>query len=397
MNEKQAIWVLEDVRVKGRGGRDRLRKLRGEIRQGVTAVVGCSGAGKSTLLNVLVGFEQIDGGKVIWHGGSKGDGAGAGGCGRDGGIDVFWCPQSGGLWAGLTVGEHVRLVCGGKKKGGGACGGGGDVGMWLQRFDLDGKEDVVVGELSGGERARLSLARGLASGCGVLVLDEPLVSVSVGDARRYWEVIRDWRSQTGGHVIFSTHLPEVVMREAEHVVFMDEGAGLWWGEVGEAYDRPIDEKVGRLLGELNWFNECDGADWLGDAWQVARQCFGHAAQAGQAQQARSNGVGVRPERMVVEVDAGGAFVSRGSCRVGVMVETVVRDVQRAKERLFLHAGDVVAAGENVRLAVTPIASGTPCATSEGQKLTSEKQHATSAEQRAAMRQVDACIGGQNAK
>ncbi|WP_432798813.1 ATP-binding cassette domain-containing protein [Poriferisphaera sp. WC338] len=323
MCEQNHIWTLKDVRMKGRGGCDRLREVNIEIRSGVTVMVGCSGAGKSTLLNVLVGFEQPDAGEVVLH------------------HDllkgyrhlVYWCPQSGGLWAGVTAGEHVRMVSGIKKK---------DVRVkdvvrdWLGRFDLEGKEDVHVGQMSGGERARLSLARGLASGCGVLVLDEPLVSVNHADAQRYWEEIHRWRKETGSSVVFSTHFPEVVMREADEIVCMDEGEVLWSGAARDAYDDPVSEQVGRFVGELNWFSQDEGMQWLG-------------AEAGR--KLMETGMGVRPERITVKREDTSGLVSRGSVRMGVMVETVIRDIASGLEKRIIHTGDLVEPGARVRLKI----------------------------------------------
>ena len=71
MSEKRGVlWELKGVRVgkvkKGKDASDaRLKDVFCEIKEGVTAVVGCSGAGKSTLLNLLVGFEKVDGGRVV--------------------------------------------------------------------------------------------------------------------------------------------------------------------------------------------------------------------------------------------------------------------------------------------------------------------------------------------
>ena len=244
----------------------------------------------------------------------------------------------------MTAGEHVRAVLGkGAKE---------RAGEFLDWFDLGHLEGRVVGRLSGGERARLSIARAVAGlwECegGVLVMDEPMVSVGKSDARRYWEVIRGWRGKTGGSIVFSTHLPDLVIREAERIVCIDEGEVLWEGEVTELYENPLSEKLGAMLGELNWFEGGEMKVWLSERGGGGEKELG-SGNRGSGGRQEFRGCGVRPEWLEVVGDGEERFVCEGSVRIGAIVESVVRDEVSGMKKVVIHVGDEVKEGERVRI------------------------------------------------
>ncbi|HEV8004340.1 MAG TPA: ATP-binding cassette domain-containing protein, partial [Planctomycetaceae bacterium] len=150
------LWHLEDVRVEG-WTRPRLDVPALDIRRGVTAVLGISGAGKTTLLNLLCGFARPDGGRVDTFISQN-----------NGRLPLFWVPQNDGLWPHRTARAHLEQVQNG------AAGSAPD---WLADFNLGDHAQKTPEQLSHGERNRLAIARALASGAGVLVLDEPMAHV----------------------------------------------------------------------------------------------------------------------------------------------------------------------------------------------------------------------------
>ena len=94
----EALWRLSGVRLGGNSPA-RLQDISLEIREGVTAVLGCSGAGKTSLLNLLVGFEAPDGGGISAALPTQGHS-----------LPLYWAPQNGGLWPHLTVRRHLEAV-----------------------------------------------------------------------------------------------------------------------------------------------------------------------------------------------------------------------------------------------------------------------------------------------
>lgn len=233
------LWRFRDVRMPG-SANPRLDVAALEIPTGVTAVLGGSGAGKTTLLNLLVGFERAKAGEVRSQAADP--------------KSVFWAPADGGLWPHLTVRQHLEAVLGRD---------GRHAARWLDTFELTHRGDARPATLSAGERDRLNVARALAAGTGAIVMDEPLVHVDGGLADRCWAAVREHVRRRGASLIFSTHQPEVALREAAHAVCLDAGRVLAAGEVQRLYWQPGSERVARALGRGNWLESDDARVWLG--------------------------------------------------------------------------------------------------------------------------------------
>jgi ABC-type multidrug transport system ATPase subunit len=197
-----ALFRLDRVSLSG-PRRPRLAEITLEIRSGRTAIVGPSGAGKTSLLNLLAGFEKPESGRIDVHPGSAGR------------LPLFWSPADGGLWPGVSIVDHIRLVMPGQHAGSTAH-------EWLDRFDLHDAAARHVEELSAGERSRLSVARALAADAEVLVLDEPLVHVDRDRLDRYWSVISENCSARGTSLVFSSH-QAIDARHADRVIGMEMG------------------------------------------------------------------------------------------------------------------------------------------------------------------------------
>ncbi len=176
----------------GYGRRRVLEDLSLEFARGrVTAVVGPNGCGKSTLLRVLAGLMAPSAG-AVWLGGRALARLEA----RERACQLAWLPQTAEV-TDLTARDTVSL---GRFARTG----------WLNRHDRE--DDAVVARaleatgalhlaerrvarLSGGERQRVSLARVLAVGASVLLLDEPTSHL---DPPHQLDVLRTLRSQAHG-------------------------------------------------------------------------------------------------------------------------------------------------------------------------------------------------------
>ena len=92
----------------------------------------------------------------------------------------------------------------------------------LEQFSLSDRRKSIVGELSGGLRRRVELAKGLLHRPHVLLLDEPSSGLDPAARRQFWDLIHEQRQKEGTTVVVTTHL----MEEAEscaHLVLMDKG------------------------------------------------------------------------------------------------------------------------------------------------------------------------------
>jgi iron complex transport system ATP-binding protein len=137
---------------------------------GWTAIVGPNGAGKSTLLRVLAGLQTTDAGEVRLHGKPL-----AAWTPRERATRMAWLGQHGDLGGALTAREIVLL--GRLPSLGLFAGPGPDDEARVDQAMVDAEcaewRDRRLDELSGGERQRVLLARALAVGAPLLLLDEP--------------------------------------------------------------------------------------------------------------------------------------------------------------------------------------------------------------------------------
>jgi len=244
----ERLWQLRNVGLTSHG-HDRLCDVTLDVSAGVTAVLGESGAGKTTLINLLVGFEKPTAGRVVCQFDQVGEG------GEDGGRPVvFWSPQDHGLWPHLTVGQHLEMVVpqGTEKM----------IPHLLEQFDLDGRSAVKPGRLSQGERARLAVARAMATSARILVMDEPLAHVDVARSPGYWETIQTYVREHDTSWIFATHDPATVLAYADRVICLNDGRVLYQGDIETLYRDPPGIDAARCLGQVNWFEEGEAGRWL---------------------------------------------------------------------------------------------------------------------------------------
>lgn len=208
-----ALFRLERVSLAG-PRRPRLAEVTLEIPRGRTAIVGPSGSGKTSLLNLLAGFEKPESGRIERSPAAANR------------LPLFWSPADGGLWPGISIFDHIRLVRPGH-------GDNSKCDDWLERFDLDDTAARYVEELSAGERSRLSVARALAADAEVLVLDEPLVHVDRERLDRYWSIITETCAARGTSLVFSSH-HVLDIRHADRVIMMEMGRVIWNCSVDDA-------------------------------------------------------------------------------------------------------------------------------------------------------------------
>ena len=207
-NETQEIFIpvaerlgnevieFKDVS-KGYGERLLIDKLSFQVPPGaIVGIIGPNGAGKSTLFRMILGREKADKGKIV--------------IGKT--VKIAHADQSRDeLSAGKSVFEDIS--------------GGNDViqvgkfqmpaRSYLARFNFRGADQQKqVGQLSGGERGRLHLARMLMSGANVLLLDEPSNDLDVETLRALEEALLEF----AGSVMVISHDRWFLDRIATHIL-----------------------------------------------------------------------------------------------------------------------------------------------------------------------------------
>ena len=168
----------------------------------VVALVGPSGVGKSTILRMIAGLDRDFDGMLRIGGKPQAEAQVPG--------YVFQDPR---LLPWATATENLTIVSDHLDRPGAR--------RLLAEMGLSGYEDALPGELSGGMQRRVALARALAVKPGLLILDEPFVSIDRKLARDLSgliaRVIRTYRPT----VILVTHDPEDAARLADRVVVLE--------------------------------------------------------------------------------------------------------------------------------------------------------------------------------
>ncbi len=224
--ERLGNEVIEFQNVsKGYGERLLIDKLSFKVPPGaIVGIIGPNGAGKSTLFRMILGKEKADTGKIV--------------IGKT--VKVAHADQARDeLQSDKSVFEDIS--------------GGNDtiqVGKfqmparsYLARFNFRGADQQKqVGQLSGGERGRLHLARMLMSGANVLLLDEPSNDLDVETLRALEEALLEF----AGSVMVISHDRWFLDRIATHILAA-EGDSHWVFFNGNYQEYEADKK--KRLGE----------------------------------------------------------------------------------------------------------------------------------------------------
>lgn len=233
-----------------------LRKAYGPIRalDGVSlevgegeymCVIGPSGSGKSTLLKCIAGILEPDEGDVyLW--GRRVNGVPV----EERGVGLIF--QEILLFPHMTVRGNVTYpaVVRGEREAERL------VREVLSTFNLELRARSMPEELSPGEQQKAAIARALASGAKLLLMDEPYGSMDPRVAAELRHEVRALAKDLGLTVIHVTHDQEEAMAVADRIAVMRRGRIEQVGTPLELYLRPRTLFVARFIGGENNFLEC---------------------------------------------------------------------------------------------------------------------------------------------
>jgi energy-dependent translational throttle protein EttA len=212
------VVVEADQLTKGYGDRLLIEDLSFSLpRGGIVGVIGPNGAGKTTLFRMITGAEAPDSGSL-----------------RVGPtVEVAYVDQSReSLDAGKTVYEEITGITGTPRAPGGAdrlVVGGREIHgrAYVASFNFKGSDQQKkVGDLSGGERNRLHLAKVLRSGGNVLLLDEPTNDLDVDTLRALEDALLGF----AGCAVVISHDRWFLDRVATHVLAFEGESQVRWFE-----------------------------------------------------------------------------------------------------------------------------------------------------------------------
>jgi ribose transport system ATP-binding protein len=214
----------------------------------VLGLVGENGAGKSTLMKVLSGAHQPDEGQM-WLDGQPYRPRNPIDARK---LGVAMIYQELALARHLSVMENILLgmepVSGPLLKWGEIKTRAQQAMTQLGRADIP--VDIPVGKLSVAEQQLVEIARAIAIGCRVLVLDEPTSSLTSKDIERLFQLVRRLKSQ-GHAIVYISHFLEEVKELTDRYTVLRDGKSVGGGRTAEAtHDHIIALMVGRNVDEL---------------------------------------------------------------------------------------------------------------------------------------------------
>ena len=221
----------------------------------VVALLGPNGAGKSTTLQALAGLVPLSSGAVHLAGRCLDDPA----CGvlmptaqRRVGM-VF---QDYLLFPHLSALENVAF--GLRATGTPRASARARAQDWLERMGLAEHARARPRELSGGQAQRVALARALATGPGLLLLDEPLAALDAGTRAQVRSDLRRHLADFAGCTLLVTHDPLDAMVLADRLVVVEAGRVVQTGPPAQVARAPRTDYVARLVGLNLYRGRADG-------------------------------------------------------------------------------------------------------------------------------------------
>ncbi len=162
----------------------------------IVGLLGPSGAGKTTIIRSIIGLQKPAKGKIMVLGMKAGSKALR--------SMIGYVTQAPSVYGDLTVIENIRYfaaLMGVNKQ---------EIMSVIDEVELGDYNNRIVGSLSGGERARVSLAAALLGNPKLLLLDEPTVGLDPVLRQKLWKIFRSL-AKKGTTIVISSH----VMDEAD--------------------------------------------------------------------------------------------------------------------------------------------------------------------------------------
>ncbi len=208
-------------------------------------LLGPSGCGKTTLLRLIAGFEDVSEGQILLYGQELAD------------LPPHRRPvntvfQHYALFPHLTVAENVAF--GLKMRRFGRQQAAELVERMLKLVHLDSMADRKPHQLSGGQQQRAALARAIAPGPKVLLLDEPLSALDLKLRQEMRLELKQLQQNTGITFVFVTHDQEEALSMSDRIAVMSEGVIQQTGNARDIYDNPGNRFVANFIGETNFID-----------------------------------------------------------------------------------------------------------------------------------------------
>ncbi|MGB2815997.1 MAG: ATP-binding cassette domain-containing protein [Burkholderiaceae bacterium] len=235
-----AVLVVNGLQ-KAYGGITVVDRLSFSIPRGTCyALLGPNGAGKTTTLRCCLGLTEPDAGEILLVGEPVPRHA------RRARIRVGVVPQMDNLDPDFTVTENLLVY--------GRYFGRSDdevlarVPGLLEFANLEHKKDARIGELSGGMKRRLTLARALVNDPDLIFMDEPTTGLDPQARHVIWERLKQLLAR-GKTILLTTHFMDEAERLATHLAVIDHGRKIGEGAPRDLIRAHIEPHVIEVYGD----------------------------------------------------------------------------------------------------------------------------------------------------
>lgn len=199
-----------------------------------TGLLGPNGAGKSTTMRMLMGLAHSSGGNLTIFGTDTAK------LSREQRTRISLVPQDDNLDPDLTVAENLfvyglffglsRAVL--KER----------VPQLLGYMQLADKADARVGQLSGGMKRRLTIARALVNDPDLIIMDEPTTGLDPQARVMIWQRVLELKKQ-GKTILLTTHYMDEAQRLCDQIILIDHGEILDEGTPAQLIARHVKPHV----------------------------------------------------------------------------------------------------------------------------------------------------------
>ena len=301
-------------------------------------LLGPSGCGKTTTLRIMGGFEEANGGTVLFNG-----------------QDISKLPpykrelntvfQKYALFPHMNVFDNIAFGLKIKKMDKDTI--EHKVNCMLKLVGLEGFGLRNINQLSGGQQQRVAIARAIVNRPTVLMLDEPLGALDLKLRKTMQIELKNIQQEVGITFVYVTHDQEEALTMSDTIVVMNEGQIQQIGSPTDIYNEPENRFVAQFIGESNIIEGIFIEDYLVEFDGQCFECVDKGFDEGQEVD-----IVLRPEDLDI-VDVGKGKIE------GVVTSIVFKGVHyeimvKAKNRNYkVHTTDISEVGKKVNLDFWP--------------------------------------------
>lgn len=301
-------------------------------------LLGPSGCGKTTTLRIMGGFEEANGGRVLFDG-----------------QDISSLPpykrelntvfQKYALFPHMNVFDNIAFGLKIKKMDKDTI--KHKVERMLKLVGLEGFGPRNINQLSGGQQQRVAIARALVNEPKVLLLDEPLGALDLKLRKAMQIELKNIQKEVGITFVYVTHDQEEALTMSDTIVVMNEGRIQQIGSPTDIYNEPENRFVAQFIGDSNIIEGIFVKDYLVSFDNQEFECVDKGFDEGQEVD-----IVLRPEDLdIVDVGKGKIEgVVRSIVFKGVHYEIIVETKDR---NYMVHTTDISEVGKKVNLDFWP--------------------------------------------